>query len=432
MSRKHLFPILLAGCAPFAHGQADYPGALWNPAYSGNYQVASRPTSHPINYVVIHIMEGTYAGSISWFKNPSSNVSAHYMVRSSDGEITQMVKEKDRAYHSGVTLYNSQAVGIEHEAFSNQPQWYTDSLYRASANLTRYLTSKYSIVRNRTNILGHKETGAATSCPGPNWDWTKYMGLVLNNASYVSATVPDWIAPNQEFTVTITMKNDGGDTWESSGSDPVTIGTSAASPYYVSSDWISNTRASTVDASTPVGSNGTFTFKMKAPATPGAYSQAFQLYRSSVEAFGPTVALNFNVGQLDRVVDNSDPGFSSSGAWSTGITAAGKYGSDYKFVSVAKKTRNTATWFLNVPVGGTYQLFTWYPAGTNRTTAATFQTESRRDGVQTFTINQQLNGGTWVSLGYARFSAGAGSVSLIGQGTTGVAVADAIRVVGPY
>jgi hypothetical protein len=171
---------------------------------------------------------------------------------------------------------------------------------------------------------------------------------------------------------------------------------------------------------------------MKAPATPGAYSQAFQLYRSSVEAFGPTVALNFNVGKLDRVVDNTDPGFSTTGTWTSGTTAAGKYGADYRFVSVTKKTRNVASWFMDVPTSGTYELFTWYPAGANRTSAAFFQTSSRRDGIQTFTVNQQLNGGTWVSLGYARFSAGGGTVSLVGQGTLGVAIADAIRIVGPY
>ena len=70
--------------------QPDYPGARWVPANSGNYTVANRPSSHPIRYIVIHVTQGSYAGAISWFQNPNSRVSAHYVLRSSDGEITQM------------------------------------------------------------------------------------------------------------------------------------------------------------------------------------------------------------------------------------------------------------------------------------------------------------------------------------------------------
>ena len=64
-----------------------YPGANWNPAYSGNYTNSNRGASQ-INYIVIHTTQGSYAGTISWFKNASSKVSAHYVVRSSDGQIT--------------------------------------------------------------------------------------------------------------------------------------------------------------------------------------------------------------------------------------------------------------------------------------------------------------------------------------------------------
>src|SRR4029078_1230864 len=77
---------------------ALYAGALWSPAYSGNYQVASRGAAQ-INNIVIHTTQGSYSGTISWFKNAAANVSAHYVVRSSDGQITQMVDDKNIAWH---------------------------------------------------------------------------------------------------------------------------------------------------------------------------------------------------------------------------------------------------------------------------------------------------------------------------------------------
>src|SRR5690606_21275882 len=48
----------------------DYPGAIWNPAHSSNYQAANRESDgNNINYVIIHTAQGSYSGTISWFKN---------------------------------------------------------------------------------------------------------------------------------------------------------------------------------------------------------------------------------------------------------------------------------------------------------------------------------------------------------------------------
>jgi len=51
-------------------------------------------------FIVIHIMQGTMAGTISWFKNPASEVSAHYLV-GKDGRVVQMIKDTDAAWHAG-------------------------------------------------------------------------------------------------------------------------------------------------------------------------------------------------------------------------------------------------------------------------------------------------------------------------------------------
>src|SRR3546814_8656528 len=72
----------------------DFPGARW--VTSPNYPSRSGTA---VREVAIHTMQGSYAGSISWFQNSSSQVSAHYLIRSSDGQVTQMVREYNKAWH---------------------------------------------------------------------------------------------------------------------------------------------------------------------------------------------------------------------------------------------------------------------------------------------------------------------------------------------
>ncbi|WP_327267831.1 amidase [Streptomyces sp. NBC_01218] len=153
---------------------ADYPSALWVPAASTNYR-AGRTAD--IDKVVIHVTQGSYAGSISWFQNPAAVVSAHYVIRSSDGQITQMVRDSDTAYHAKSA--NASALGIEHEGWIDDPTWFTDAMYRSSAALTRYLCDRHGIAKDRAHIIGHSEApGNDHTDPGAYWDWTLYMQLV--------------------------------------------------------------------------------------------------------------------------------------------------------------------------------------------------------------------------------------------------------------
>jgi hypothetical protein len=148
----------------------DYALALWNPAYSGNYELANRQIDYDIDTVVIHTTQGSYNSAISWFQNPSSHVSAHYVIRSNDGQITQMVREKDVAYHAGRT-YNLRSVGIKHEGFANDPSWYTDAMYLASAVLPRNTCLKYAMPMDRAHIIGHGEVpGATRTDPRTHWN----------------------------------------------------------------------------------------------------------------------------------------------------------------------------------------------------------------------------------------------------------------------
>lgn len=154
----------------------DYPNAAWVPACTSNYSNYSR-TAADISYVVIHKIEGSYSGCISWFQNCSAQVSAHYVV-SKYGEVTQMVREEDVAWHAGNWDYNLMSVGIEHEGYTNSDD-VTDAEYQGSAALTRDVCDRNGIAKNRTYIIGHNEVpGATHTDPGPYWDWDYYMSLV--------------------------------------------------------------------------------------------------------------------------------------------------------------------------------------------------------------------------------------------------------------
>ncbi|WP_326825004.1 golvesin C-terminal-like domain-containing protein [Streptosporangium sp. NBC_01756] len=176
--------------APRLAAAVDYPGAHWVAASSSNYTVSNRPASNAIDRIVIHVTQGSYAGTISWFQNPAAQVSAHYVVRSSDGDITQMVREKDRAWHA--RDWNSRSVGIEHEGYVDNASWFTDAMYRASAALTRNIADRYNIPKDRTHIVGHVEVpGNDHTDPGPHWNWTTYMQYVTGGTPPTWSTIVD-------------------------------------------------------------------------------------------------------------------------------------------------------------------------------------------------------------------------------------------------
>jgi N-acetyl-anhydromuramyl-L-alanine amidase AmpD len=276
----------------YAPSAMDYGPGSWVPASSSNYTVSSRESSYPINYVVIHTTQGSYSGTVNWFQNPAASVSAHYVLRSSDGAITQMVREKDIAWHAGNWTYNTQSVGIEHEGFVDNPSWYTDAMYRASAALTRNICQKYGIPMTRSRIIGHSEVPSATHTdPGPNWNWTYYMQLVTQTSA-----------------------------WET-------------------------------------------------------------------------------------IIDNETSGrFTASSRWDTSSFSAQRRGADYRFTTPAAVS-DPAWYKANIPATGNYQIYAWYPAnsGYNSSTPYVIATTS---GNQTVQVNQQINGGTWVSLGIFNLSGG--------------------------
>lgn len=173
-------------------GNGDIPPVEWDPVHSSNYTAASRGAAD-IRWVVIHVTQGSFEGTVSWLKNPNSNVSADYVIRNSDGYTKQMVSLEDIAWHAGGTNYNSHSIGIEHEGWVGETQ-FTDALYEQSAAIVRGLCNRFNIpktyepgqkpwdARDGAGIMGHIQVpDNSHTDPGATWDWDHFMNLVKNS-----------------------------------------------------------------------------------------------------------------------------------------------------------------------------------------------------------------------------------------------------------
>ncbi|GGZ00983.1 N-acetylmuramoyl-L-alanine amidase [Streptomyces poonensis] len=163
--------------APYEEfGEGDY----------GNHDLADRPASQRIEYIVVHDTEATWDTTLKLVQDPTY-VSWHYSLRSTDGHIAQHLKAKDVGWHAGNWYVNAKSIGLEHEGFLASPDaWYTEAMYRTSARLVKYLAAKYRVPLDRQHILGHDNVPGVTAAnipgmhtdPGPYWDWRHYFTLL--------------------------------------------------------------------------------------------------------------------------------------------------------------------------------------------------------------------------------------------------------------
>lgn len=163
--------------APYEEfGEGDY----------GNHDLADRPASQSVKYIIVHDTEGSWDTTLKLVQDPTY-VSWQYTLRSSDGHIAQHVPLKDVAWHAGNWYVNAKSVGLEHEGFLVSPDaWYTEAMYRTSARLVKYLAKRYDIPLDRRHILGHDNVPGTTAAtirgmhtdPGPYWDWAHYFQLI--------------------------------------------------------------------------------------------------------------------------------------------------------------------------------------------------------------------------------------------------------------
>lgn len=159
-----LLTVLASGCAH------HNPLAQW--ARSPNYD-----TRRPV-LVVLHYTAGkTAEGSLRTLQTSNSNgpVSAHYLL-GKDGELYQLVDEKQRAWHAGdgrwgtITDVNSASLGIEidNDGRSPYPEVQIDRLIA----LLEDVTGRLGIPREQ--VIGHEDMAPGRKIdPGPLFPWKR-------------------------------------------------------------------------------------------------------------------------------------------------------------------------------------------------------------------------------------------------------------------
>lgn len=164
----------------------DYGAAVWRPSPNFNSRGGARP-----QLVIIHTCEGAYSGCWGWLSNSRAGASAHYVVNTTGSEISQLVRESDRAWHIAADYQcsrnggqkcglngqstNTLSVGIEHAGFASQSSWPAGQI-DASARLVCNITKDWGIARDRFHIVGHGQLQPWNRTdPGRNWPWTSYL-----------------------------------------------------------------------------------------------------------------------------------------------------------------------------------------------------------------------------------------------------------------
>ncbi len=147
---------------------------------------------------------------------------------------------------------------------------------------------------------------------------------------------------------------------------------------------------------------------------------------SSTNAYGTATSGDFvfTTPLYEVVVDNTDPGWASTGtgAWSAG-SAAGvpRIGSNYLYYAGQTSPTRKCTWTPDLDVAGYYDVYAYYQKGTNRNTAAPYTTYYN-GGQVTSVQNQNAtepNQGGWFLVAENRpFMAGTtGKLELTNQST---------------
>jgi hypothetical protein len=225
-------------------------------ANAADKQAANRPWDGvDVKYIVLHDTESSYGAAIDTFQQPGGSA-AQYVMRASDGAVTQMVPDEDIAFQAGNYWFNMHSIGIEHEGFAaHGASWYSQTQYQATADLVRYLAVRYGIPLDREHIIGHDNVPGPGDAyiagmhwdPGPYWDWNRFMKLVgaptdvglhgVGPAGTAVTVSPDFSGNRQAVRICPSDDPSGrtnacADRTEDANSLPVRTGPSASAPLF--------------------------------------------------------------------------------------------------------------------------------------------------------------------------------------------------------
>jgi len=146
-----------------------------------------RPAGIDIRCIVLHHTGGgTLAGAISWWDQPESQVSAHYLIDYT-GTIYRCVAESRKAWHAGVSEFlgvekvNDFSIGIE---ILGDGSVFTRPQMTALVELTADIMHRHPLIIIKS-IVGHEFVATPPgrkSDPGSHFPWEDFRSRVSSNA----------------------------------------------------------------------------------------------------------------------------------------------------------------------------------------------------------------------------------------------------------
>lgn len=152
---------MLAACSSLP--PIGMPGARFVPSPNFN-------TRQPNLVVIHHTGDATLEATLRVLTSPSRKVSAHYLI-GRDGQIVQLVDERNRAWHAGVAWWggftdiNSASIGIELDNTGHEP--YADVQIDALLKLLGDLRERYRIPV--ANYIGHADIAPGRKVDPSAW-----------------------------------------------------------------------------------------------------------------------------------------------------------------------------------------------------------------------------------------------------------------------
>ncbi len=146
---------------------ARMPGAVWRPITINH----TKGGQQSVRGVVVHIMDGTYAGTDSWFRNSKAQASSHFGT-SRAGALCQWVDTSDRAWAQADG--NRTWLSVENEGRGGDAL--TDDQLDRNAEVLAWAHKTYGVPLQIADgpsgrglgyhAMGGSAWGGHTSCPG--------------------------------------------------------------------------------------------------------------------------------------------------------------------------------------------------------------------------------------------------------------------------
>ncbi len=257
-----------------------------------------------------------------------------------------------------------------------------------------------------SNLESTAGTGQAFVYPGS--ESMNTIAVTISTGNLVNSLIPVWLSDTNGGAATSTaFDGDGGDGW------------------VVSDATVFSTAAADISETILTGPDGDAIITMahsnaSSPVTKYLCAE----YKGEVECD----AITFSADSVtyERIIDNTDAGFSYVGTFYTSTGDPGYYGTNYRYSQFIYG--DSATWtFDDIPSDGTYELFVQYPIGSNYDNMVRYTIVDSAQTQYTSYIDMNEGGGSMRSMG--TFSLQEGTVAVTITWDYAYIAVDAVKIV---